>query len=232
MAEIAKIKGYDIRDKKLADATSQSTVAATDAIEMKTTSGDQVYITRDSFVQAMASVLNSNSQSTISQLFGADANGNHAAINMSNLAKVIGHNSPYYVQLAPNIWAFELSEVNNYNISITIPSTDTFVKMTGISKAAGSFYSYEIMLHDEAVPKITQTPLANGTYKPIRDVWTGVVDGKRVYKINASHDVWHTYGGGLLFTSFSYHNENPELVFNEYDKNTTGLTKIFDIDDQ
>ena len=86
MAEIAKIKGYDIRDKKLADATSQSTVAATDAIEMKTTSGDQVYITRDSFVQAMASVLNSNSQSTISQLFGADANGNHAAINMSNLA--------------------------------------------------------------------------------------------------------------------------------------------------
>lgn len=92
MAEIAKIKGYDIRDKKLADATSQSTVAATDAIEMKTTSGDQVYITRDSFVQAMASVLNSNSRSTISQLFGADANGNHAAINMGNLAKILSGN--------------------------------------------------------------------------------------------------------------------------------------------
>lgn len=89
MAEIAKIKGYDIRDKKLADATSQSTVAATDAIEMKTTSGDQVYITRDSFVQAMASVLNSNSQSTISQLFGAQANGNYAAINTSNLKSVM-----------------------------------------------------------------------------------------------------------------------------------------------
>ena len=93
MAEIAKIKGYDIRDKKLADATAQSTVASTDAIEMKTSSGDQVYITRDQFVQAVASVLNSNTKSTISQLFGADANGNHAAINMSNLASVLGINT-------------------------------------------------------------------------------------------------------------------------------------------
>lgn len=109
MAEIAKIKGYDIRDKKLADATSQSTVAATDAIEMKTTSGDQVYITRDSFVQAMASVLNSNSQSTISQLFGADANGNHAAINMSNLATLLG-----IMEIRTTTQFAPLDDVGNY----------------------------------------------------------------------------------------------------------------------
>lgn len=113
MAEIAKIKGYDIRDKKLADATSQSTVAATDAIEMKTTSGDQVYITRDSFVQAMASVLNSNSQSTISQLFGADANGDHAAINMSNLATVLGVPTGFQHALSTRILGNEVQEIPN-----------------------------------------------------------------------------------------------------------------------
>lgn len=113
MSEIAVIKGHDIRDKKLADATSQSTVASTDAIEMKTTTGDQVYITRDSFVQAMASVLNSNSQSTISQLFGADANGNHAAINMSNLASVLGVLKTMCVQSFD--WNIENLPIGIYN---------------------------------------------------------------------------------------------------------------------
>lgn len=79
----------NIRDKKLADSASQQSVASTDAIRMTTTTGEEVYIARDSFVQAIASVLNSNSQSTITTLFGADANGNHANINMANLASVL-----------------------------------------------------------------------------------------------------------------------------------------------
>lgn len=130
MAEIAKIKGYDIRDKKLADATSQSTVAATDAIEMKTTSGDQVYITRDSFVQEMASVLNSNSQSTISQLFGADANGNHAAINMSNLALVLGSAMPFAPFITRCVFDKALDEQGN-EVDYTGVVSTPFISATG-----------------------------------------------------------------------------------------------------
>jgi hypothetical protein len=92
MAEIAKIHGNDIRDKKIVDAqvsTTPSDVTSNSVIPVEAEDGTIIKLKRDSLVQAFASVLNSNSQSTITTLFGADANGNHANINMSNLASVM-----------------------------------------------------------------------------------------------------------------------------------------------
>lgn len=79
----------NIRDKEIKDAKAKTAVAQTDAVRMKTVDDKEVYIDRNSLVQAIAEVMNSNSQSTIQTLFGADANGNHANINMANLASVL-----------------------------------------------------------------------------------------------------------------------------------------------
>ena len=82
----------NLRDKNLMDAqvsTTPSQVTANAVVPVELEDGSTIKIKRDSLVQAFASVLNSNSQSTISTLFGADANGNHATINMSNLASVL-----------------------------------------------------------------------------------------------------------------------------------------------
>lgn len=79
----------NIRDKGIKDAKAKTAVAQTDAVRMKTVDDKEVYIDRNSLVQAIAEVMNSNSQSTIQTLFGADANGNHANINMANLASVL-----------------------------------------------------------------------------------------------------------------------------------------------
>ena len=90
--EVAKIKGLDIRDKKIADSTAVTSVAQTDSIRMTTTSGEEVFIARDSFVDAIASVFKSNAKSSITSLFGELTESNVSSvgsINMSNLASVL-----------------------------------------------------------------------------------------------------------------------------------------------
>jgi chemotaxis protein CheY-P-specific phosphatase CheC len=92
MPEVAKIKGLDIRDKKIADSTAVISVAQTDSIRMTTTNGEEVFIARDSFVDAIASVFKSNAKSSITSLFGELTESNVSSvgsINMSNLASVL-----------------------------------------------------------------------------------------------------------------------------------------------
>ena len=92
MPEVAKIKGLDIRDKKIADSTAVTSVAQTDSIRMTTTNGEEVFIARDSFVDAIASVFKSNAKSSITSLFGELTESNVSSvgsINMSNLASVL-----------------------------------------------------------------------------------------------------------------------------------------------
>ncbi len=92
MPEVAKIKGLDIRDKKIADSTAVTSVTQTDSIRMTTTSGEEVFIARDSFVDAIASVFKSNAKSRITSLFGELTESNVSSvgsINMSNLASVL-----------------------------------------------------------------------------------------------------------------------------------------------
>jgi len=90
--EVARIKGLDIRDKKIADSTAVTSVAQTDSIRMTTTNGEEVFIARDSFVDAIASVFKSNAKSSITSLFGELTESNVSSvgsINMSNLASVL-----------------------------------------------------------------------------------------------------------------------------------------------
>lgn len=92
MPEVAKIKGLDIRDKKIADSTAVTSVTQTDSIRMTTTNGEEVFIARDSFVDAIASVFKSNAKSSITSLFGELTESNVSSvgsINMSNLASVL-----------------------------------------------------------------------------------------------------------------------------------------------
>lgn len=101
MSEVAKIQGYDIRDKKLADATSANDVANTDAIELKTSNGDQIYVTRDSFMNAMMNVINANTKSSVDSVVGSvttTENGvtttEYGSISAANLASVLGVSIP------------------------------------------------------------------------------------------------------------------------------------------
>ena len=119
-----------VRDKGLKDAKAKTAVAQTDAIRMKTTDNKEVYIDRNSFVQAMAEVLNSNSQSTITTLFGADANGNHANINMSNLASVL------------SVWANGVL-ISDYN---DIESTGRFGMFFAMDTRPDTYHPYILHL--------------------------------------------------------------------------------------
>ncbi len=99
MPEVAKIKGLDIRDKKIADSTAVTSVTQTDSIRMTTTSGEEVFIARDSFVDAIASVFKSNAKSSITSLFGELTESNVSSvgsINMSNLASVLSDDKVFF----------------------------------------------------------------------------------------------------------------------------------------
>lgn len=79
----------ELRDKKLADATSQSVINTNDAIEMKTTTGEQVFITKDSFMQAIGQAFSASDPKTFTKLLGMN-NGSPMGIGASDLASVLG----------------------------------------------------------------------------------------------------------------------------------------------
>lgn len=84
----------ELRDKKLADATSQSVINTNDAIEMKTTTGEQVFITKDSFMQAIGQAFSASDPKTFTKLLGMN-NGSPMGIGASDLALVLG--VPYFI---------------------------------------------------------------------------------------------------------------------------------------
>lgn len=100
MAEIAVInkdnQDYDIRDKKLADASTASTVASGDAITLKTTAGTYVEIDRNSFVSAIRDVLgasitsNTGGTSDVNTLPALTSSGALKSISTSDIASVLG----------------------------------------------------------------------------------------------------------------------------------------------
>lgn len=110
---------YELRDKKLADAqvsTTSSDITVNSVVPVELEDGSCIKIKRDSLVQAFASVLNSNSQSTITTLFGADSNGNHANINMANLASVLFAILPKGVfRYISQNWSVVTTDINAYS---------------------------------------------------------------------------------------------------------------------
>lgn len=86
----------EIRDKALKEAAKSSTPSdATNnsVIPLETEDGETIKIKAESLMKAFATMINSNSKSTITTLFGAltaDNNTEFGAINMANLASVLG----------------------------------------------------------------------------------------------------------------------------------------------
>ena len=87
--EVAVIRDYDIRDKKLVDATAQSTINSTDAIEMKTTDGSQVFIDKASFIKAVGQAFTASDPKTFTKLLGMNGDG-PMGIGASDIASVLG----------------------------------------------------------------------------------------------------------------------------------------------
>ena len=92
--EVAVIRDYDIRDKKLVDATAQSTIESTDAIEMKTTDGNQVFIDKASFIKAVGQAFTASDPKTFTKLLGMNGDG-PMGIGASDLASVLGVDTIY-----------------------------------------------------------------------------------------------------------------------------------------
>jgi len=95
MAELAIINGYDIRDRKLADATTKTGVDSSDSIVLKTTSG-YANILKEDFTKAVRSVmgglLSDLDKGTSIDSVACLGSGNHdfGSISTANLASVLG----------------------------------------------------------------------------------------------------------------------------------------------
>ena len=82
-----------LHDSDIAQGTQQTTMANTGCVQGWDANGNAIFIPRDSVLQILAEVINANSQSTITTLFGMNGSGagaTPAAINMANLASVLG----------------------------------------------------------------------------------------------------------------------------------------------
>jgi hypothetical protein len=100
MADIAVLNkdnvDYDIRDKKLADASTSSTVASGDSITIKTTNGSYVEVDRNSFVDAIRDVLgssikeNTGGTSDVSTIPAITSDGALKSISANDIASVLG----------------------------------------------------------------------------------------------------------------------------------------------
>lgn len=95
MSEIAVIGDYDVRDKKLADAGTGTSVASTDAVVLKDTNGNYVEIDRDSFTDAIRSALgpiltNMTQKTAASGGVVVNDSNDVGTMNLSNLASVLG----------------------------------------------------------------------------------------------------------------------------------------------
>lgn len=99
MSEVAVIGDYDIRDKKLADAGTGTSVASTDAVVLKDTNGNYVEIDRDSFTDAIRSALgpiltNMTQKTAASGGVVVNDSNDVGTMNLSNLASVLSGISP------------------------------------------------------------------------------------------------------------------------------------------
>lgn len=83
----------NFHDIDIAKGTQQTTMAQTGCVQGWDANGNAIFIPRDSVLQILSEVINANSQSSITTLFGMNGSGDQAtpaAINMANLASVLG----------------------------------------------------------------------------------------------------------------------------------------------
>ena len=101
MSELAKINGYDIRDKKLADEGTVTTASSTDYVLLEDTNGNYQKISKNSFTEAvrntLGDLLRTNDKGTsitgVPALSGSGTEQSpydFGSISTANLASVLG----------------------------------------------------------------------------------------------------------------------------------------------
>ena len=95
MSELAKINGYDIRDKKLADTGTKTTAVNTDYVLLEDTNGNYQKIAKNSFTEAVRNTLgdilrNNDKGTSVNGIPALGSDNDFGSINLSNLASVLG----------------------------------------------------------------------------------------------------------------------------------------------
>ena len=182
MAEIAVInkenQDYDIRDKKLVDASTASTVASGDAITLKTTAGTYVEIDRNSFVSAIRDILgasiasNTGGTSDVNTLPALTSSGALKSISTSDIASVLG------VEVLENKGIKIIKRINPGTMTIDTVNDDMAFLMVGERRQAyDTFYTTEVIGSMYAYAGTAYG--ANGTKLSNDPNWPGVY-----YKVN------------------------------------------------
>lgn len=121
--EIAVYKGDDIRDRKLAEATSAVTASSGDSVVIKTSSDNYAEVDRNSFAGVMRetmgpSIKTNDKGTSISSVVVTATNGNDlGSISTDNLKSVIG--------LGANI--VRISQADYDNLDPKDPNTLYFI---------------------------------------------------------------------------------------------------------
>jgi protein involved in ribonucleotide reduction len=95
MSELAKINGYDIRDRKLADTGTKTTAVNTDYVLLEDTSGNYQKIAKNSFTEAVRNTLgdilrNNDKGTSINGVPALGSDNDFGSISTANLASVLG----------------------------------------------------------------------------------------------------------------------------------------------
>ena len=95
MSELAKINGYDIRDKKLADTGTKTTAVNTDYVLLEDTNGNYQKIAKNSFTEAVRNTLgdilrNNDKGTSVNGLPALGSDNDFGSITTANLASVLG----------------------------------------------------------------------------------------------------------------------------------------------
>jgi hypothetical protein len=118
MSELAKINGYDIRDKKLADEGTVTTASSSDYVLLEDTNGNYQKIAKNSFTEAvrntLGDLLRTNDKGTsitgVPALSGSGTSESpydFGSISTANLASVLGGNIPH-------IYIDDTNDLNDY----------------------------------------------------------------------------------------------------------------------
>ena len=178
MAEIAVLNkdntDYDIRDKKLADASTASTVASGDSITLKTTGGTYVEIDRNSFVDAIRDVLgssiaaNTGSASDVNTIPTLTSSGELKSTTKSDIASLLGvsdlenRGMKIIKRITPGTVTIE--SVNDDVVFLIVGQRRETYDEFYTSQIIGSLYAYAGTNYGPNATKLTNDPYWPGFY--------------------------------------------------------------------
>lgn len=97
MAELAIVNGYDIRDRKLADAAVDTSVGTNDYVMVETSNGNYIKIGKENFTKSVREILGTiiynqggDKGTSVSHVPALDSNHDLGMTSVANLASVLG----------------------------------------------------------------------------------------------------------------------------------------------